>query len=42
MKPGEDSASMKAKLDEIIEGMRKSGELGNLSKQFFGGDLTQR
>lgn len=42
MKPGEDSASMKGKLDEIIEGMRKSGELGNLSKQFFGGDLTQR
>ena len=42
MKPGEDSASMKAKLDEIIEGMRKSGELGTLSKNFFVGDLTQR
>ena len=40
MRKTEDTASLVAAVDEIINDMRSSGELAKISKKFFGLDLT--
>lgn len=41
MRKGEETASLRAAINEILDGMRESGELSELSEKYFGGDITK-
>ena len=40
MRKGEDTESLRAAVNEAIDALRESGELSELSEQFFGQDIT--
>ena len=41
MPKGEDSASLRQAVDQILEALSQSGQLSELSQQFFGIDISQ-
>lgn len=42
IRKGEDTASLRAAIDEIIKELQESGELAELSIKYFGKDITQQ